>query len=224
MNLSIKLICLFLISAQSFNSHANLEINNTTTAVIIGITSIAGITAYISGAQKRALRTKGHQVGKPTEKIIPYTPGTTRWNTLHTAAQTSAIITGLLALGTSLSAISKCYEMLIYGPNGGDYNNPYRDMESITAVSFFCTALFSASTIASYYIQKYAATRSKKFTQEFIVANPEAYKAQIAKNKDFIAHKDQLILNAIDPQIALFEIEISIINSLIVSQEETDLS
>jgi hypothetical protein len=210
MNLSIKVAFLFLISTQNFITRADLDLDltSTTVATLIGLTSITAITAYISGAQKKALRKKGHKISNPTEQIIPHTPGAERWNSINTAAKISTVTTGLLALGTSLNTISNIYKFCMFS---GNYE---REIKRIFATSFFCTTLFSVSTIASYYLHTYAANKSKKFTQEYIAANPEAYKEQIARNRSYIAERDALIIDTIDKNVALFDLEIHRVDSL----------
>ena len=210
MNLSIKVALLFLISTQNFITRADLDLDltSTTAATLVGLTSITAITAYISGAQKKALRKKGHKISNPTEHIIPHTPGAERWNKIDTAAKVSTVTTGLLALGTILRGLYNYYDFLTEGNRG-------RDMEPVLIATVLSTSFFSVSSVASYYLHTYAEHRSKKFTQEYIAANPEAYKEQIARNRAYIAERDALIIDAIDKNVALFDLEIQWVDSLV---------
>ena len=208
MNLSIKLACLFLLGTQNFIAYGDFEIEDKALVAVAGITSLVGVAALISGVQKKALRAKGHQLHKPTDQIAPYTPGTNRWNNLHTATKISTVVTGLLALGTTLNGLSSCYGLLI---NSYDLDN----VKNSIGVSFILSPIFCASSLATYYIQKYAAMRSKKFTEEYSAANPETYKEQIARNKAYVAEKDAILMDAIHPDTASFDLEIYEVDSLI---------
>ena len=166
----------------SLNIHSYGESHALRNGLIVAGISIA---AYCSGYLQKIKRAKGHEVQKATDDISIAIPGTGRWQALSLASQGSLFIFCTLGSVSTLLGISAYRNWL-------NHPNKSRRQESLSDICLL-SSLFYSTTALSYGAKKAADYKIKKFKEEYIQANPETYKEQLCKNRDFVAAQNEVL-------------------------------
>ena len=174
--------CIIALSLISCNIRSYDESDTIRNGLIIaGI----GVAAYCSGYLQKTKRTKGHTVQQATDELAIAVPGSGRWHALSYFSQGSLIISGALALTTTLAAIHN-YKIWLYYPQTSLTTEPLK-------IACFLNGLCYSTAALSYGVKKLADYKIEKFKEEYILANPESYKEQLCKNKDFVVAQNEIV-------------------------------
>jgi hypothetical protein len=174
--------CIIALSLTSCNIRSYDESDTIRNGLIIaGI----GAAAYCSGYFQKTKRAKGHTVQQATDQLSIAVPGSGRWHALSYLSQGSLVISGALALTGTLLVIP-------FYKNWLDYPDSSEAQEPLIATCFLNGLFYSAAAL-SYEAKKIADYKIEKFKEEYILANPETYKEQLCKNKDFVVAQNEIV-------------------------------